>query len=278
MSQPLLAAVVGRPVAHSLSPLIHKLWLDAAGIAGRYAAIEVEPQGFAARIADLRAQGLRGVNVTVPHKEAALALANRAHKAAKAAGAANLLLFHKDGIEARNTDGVGLLTALAEQAPGWEPCGATVVVIGAGGAARGALPALDLAGASELRIVNRNLERAEALAEAVSGTAYAWDDLVDALDTATLVINATTRGLGGDKPLHLPWPKATNGGAVLDMVYRPLRPVFLEEAAAKGWATADGLAMLIGQARPSFEAFFGVAPPAGVDVRAACLARMRADA
>ena len=274
MSKPLLAAVVGRPVSHSLSPLIHNLWLDAAGIDGRYAAIEAEPDVFATVISDLRAQGLRGVNVTVPHKEAALLLANHADKAAKAAGASNLLLFGREEIEARNTDGAGLLTALSEQAPRWEPCGATVVIVGAGGAARGVLPPLDLAGAGDLRVVNRSFERAELLAEAVSGTAYPWTELAEAMEGATLVINATTRGLNGGDTLRLPWPKPPQGSAALDMVYRPLRTAFLEDAAAAGWATADGLAMLIGQARPSFEALFGRAPLPDVDVRAACLAQM----
>ena len=268
------AGVVGWPVKHSLSPLIHGLWLKAAGLEGFYASYEIAPANFAETVADLRASGLRGLNVTVPHKEAALALADRADNAARAAGAANLLLFSDDGIEARNTDGIGLLAALKEQAPRWEPCGATVLVIGAGGAARGVLPALEMAGAGELRIVNRDPRRAEALADAVSGTAYRWEHVAEALDGATLVVNATTRGLNGDDPLHLDWPKPPEDGAALDMVYRPLRSAFLDEAAAAGWATVDGLAMLIGQARPSFAAFFGVLPPEGVDVRSACLAQM----
>lgn len=273
-SRRLAAGVIGWPVKHSLSPLIHGLWLNAAGLDGRYDAIEVAPQDFAATVARLRAEGLRGLNVTVPHKEAALALADRADPAARAAGAANLLLFGEHGVEARNTDGIGLLAALAEQAPRWEPCGATVLVIGAGGAARGVLPALDLAGAGDLRIVNRSHARAETLAEAVSGTAYDWDDLEAAFEDATLVINATTRGLSGEDPLRLSWPKPPKGAAALDMVYRPLRTAFLQGAAEAAWAPVDGLAMLIGQAKPSFEAFFAIAPPTDVDVRGACLAQM----
>lgn len=275
---PPAAGVIGSPIRHSLSPLIHGLWLKASGIEGFYATYEILPAAFAQAVADLRASGLRGLNVTVPHKEAAFALAERADRAARAAGAANLLLFNDRGVEARNTDGIGLLAALAEQAPRWKPCEACVTIIGAGGAAKGALAALDLAGAGELRIVNRSLDRAEALAEAVSGTAYGWDDLPDALEDATLVINATTRGLNSEDPLRLPWPDAPTGAAALDMVYRPLRTAFLEDAHAAGWTTVDGLAMLIGQARPSFTAFFGRPPPADTDVRAACLKAMEPSA
>ena len=270
MSRP-RAAVVGFPVKHSLSPAIHGLWLKAAGIEGDYVTVEAPPDRFEAVIAELRAAGLRGVNVTVPHKEAALALADRADASAVAAGAANLLLFRPDGIEARNTDGFGMILALAEQAPAFRAQGAVVTILGAGGAARGAASALREAGAGSIRIVNRSQERAQELADLVGGEAVRWLEMERAIAGATLVVNATTLGLGGLEPLRPDWPRPTSGAAALDMVYRPLRTAFLESAEQAGWATADGLAMLIGQARPSFHAFFGEAPPADVDVRAACL-------
>lgn len=273
-----VAAVVGFPVKHSLSPLIHGLWLKAVGVDGSYTACETPPERFADTVARLRAEGLGGINVTVPHKEAALALADTADDAARAAGASNLLVFVEHGIAAHNTDGIGMLAALAEQAPDWRPLDAVVTVIGAGGAAKGAAAALNAAGVAELRIVNRTVERASALAAACAGRAYDWRQMGEALDGATLVINATTRGLNGADPLELAWPQPPPGGAALDMVYRPLRTAFLEGAQAAGWATADGLAMLIGQARPSFQALFGRPPPASVDVRAACLRAMQAEA
>ena len=276
MSRP-RAAVVGFPVKHSLSPVIHGLWLKAAGIEGDYGTVETPPDRFEAAIAELRAAGLRGVNVTVPHKEAALALADRADAAATAAGAANLLLFRSDGIEARNTDGFGLVTALSEQAPGWRAAGATCVILGAGGAARGAAAALRQAGVGTVRIVNRSLDRAQDLAALVDGEAIRWLEMERAFDGATLVVNATTLGLEGIEPLHPAWPQPPAGAAALDMVYRPLRTAFLETARRAGWATADGLAMLIGQARPSFHAFFGEPPPTEVDVRAACLGVLAGD-
>ena len=265
------AAVVGFPVKHSLSPVIHGLWLQAAGIDGDYVTVETPPDRFEAVIAELRSAGLRGVNVTVPHKEAALALADQADAAATAAGAANLLLFTPDGIEARNTDGFGLIQALAEQAPGWRPAGATVVILGAGGAARGAASALRQAGVGTIRVANRSLDRAQELAERVGGEAVRWLEMERALDGATLVVNATTLGLEGLEPLYPPWPAPPPGAAALDMVYRPLRTAFLETAARAGWDTADGLAMLIGQARPSFHALFGAPPLPEADVRGACL-------
>ena len=268
----IVAGVVGAPVTHSLSPLIHGAWLAAAGIDGAYVPFRPPQTGFERLVDGLRGGAVRGLNVTVPFKERALALADTVDASAQAAGAANLLLFADDGsLEARNTDGLGLLAALAEQAPHWSPSAAPVVILGAGGAAQGAAAAL--AGA-ELRIVNRSRERAEALAARVGGRVFGWDAIAEALDGAALVVNATTRGLNGVEPLDLRWPSPLPGAAAMDMVYSPLRTAFLDGAATAGWATVDGLAMLIGQARPSFEAFYGRPPPEEVDVRALCLAEL----
>lgn len=274
-----VAGVVGAPVRHSLSPLIYNAWIAAAGLDAAYAPFAVAPDGFVRFVDGLRGGAMRGLNVTVPFKEEALALADTSDAAARAAGAANLLLFAGDGaVEARNTDGLGLLAALDAQASGWRGASGPVVVLGAGGAARGAAAALLLVppqgNGKGLRIVNRTPERAQALAGRFGGRAYGWDALPAALEGAALVINATTRGLEGRDPLELDWSPPPSGGAALDMVYRPLRTRFLEAAAAAGWATADGLAMLIAQARPSFEAFYGRPPPAEVDVRALCLAEL----
>ncbi len=266
-----VAGVAGSPVRHSLSPVIHNAWIAAAGLDAAYVPVPVAADGFARLVAGLRGGVLRGLNVTVPFKAEALALADRADAAARAAGAANLLLFEADGsVEARNTDGEGLLGALSEQAPAWRRPAGPVVVLGAGGAARGA--AVVLAGAGpELRIVNRTRAHADALADAFGARAYGWGGLEAALDGAALVVNATTRGLEGADPLAPPWPRPPQGAAAMDMVYRPLRTAFLRSAAEAGWATVDGLAMLVAQARPSFTAFYGRPPPPGTDVRALCL-------
>jgi shikimate dehydrogenase len=270
----IVVGVAGAPVTHSLSPLIHNAWIEAAGLDAVYVAFAPPTNGFAAFASGLRGGAIRGLNVTVPFKEAALALADRCSERALAAGAANLLVFeHAGAIIADNTDGLGLLAALAQAATGFDAAAGPVVILGAGGAARGAAAALATAGARELRIVNRTLGRAEALAAAVGPAARAAPLTQAAFEDAALIVNATTLGLGGGHGPETAFELARTGAVALDMVYRPLRTEFLERAAKAGLATVDGLAMLIGQAAPSFEAFFGAAPPA-IDVRALCLATL----
>jgi len=266
----IVTGVVGAPVRHSLSPLIHNAWIEAARVDGVYVALTPDPEHFPKLLDGLRGGALRGLNVTLPFKEAALAAADRPSERARRAGAANLLVFEPDGtITADNTDGEGLLWAFAEQAPDLDIAARPVVVLGAGGAARGAVAALLDAGAPEVRIVNRTLERAQAIADAVGGpiTVQAWGDIREAMTTASVVINATSLGLAGKDPLAISLDGLQTGAVVMDMVYRPLRTGFLARAASEGFTTVDGLAMLIGQAAPSFEAFFGQAPPKSVDVR-----------
>jgi shikimate dehydrogenase len=270
----LVAGVVGSPVTHSLSPLIHGAWIEAARLDAVYAPFAAKTEDFGLFVKSLRGGVIRGLNVTVPFKERALELATSVSERAKRAGAANLLIFEPTGaIVADNTDGIGMLAALAEQAPGFDVTTGAAVILGAGGAARGAAAALVEAGAPELRIVNRTHERAEALAEAAGAKAKAMALGAAAFDSAALIVNATTLGLGGGAGPAAAFQAAARGAVALDMVYRPLRTEFLERAARAGLVTVDGLAMLIGQARPSFEAFFGAAPPA-IDVRAICLAAL----
>lgn len=270
----LVAGVVGAPVTHSLSPLIHNAWLKAAGLDGVYAPFSPPADRFAAFAEGLRGGAVRGLNVTVPFKEAALALATQASDRAKAAGAANLLIFEKDGaVVADNTDGLGMLAALAVQAPAFDVSATPAVILGAGGAARGAAAALLAAGAPEVRLINRTAARAEALAEALGGKVRAVELDVEPFEDVGLIVNATSLGLGGYTGPAAPFGAAPESAVVLDMVYRPVRTEFLERAARRGLAVVDGLEMLIGQAAPSFEALFGEPPPA-IDVRALCLAAL----
>ena len=269
-----VAGVAGAPVAHSLSPLIHNAWLEAAGIDGVYVAFSPREDGFAAFANGLGGGAVRGVNVTVPFKEEALRLANLASLAARRAGAANLLLFQPDGrVCADNTDGAGLLAAIAEQAPGFQLRAGPVVVLGAGGAARGAAAALLDAGAPEVRLINRTAARAQALAAELGDGARVVEPSAAVFADAALIVNATTLGLGGGAGPDVPFAKTPPSAVVMDMVYRPLKTGFLVRAAAAGRSVVDGLAMLIGQARPSFEALFGAAPP-DIDVRGLCLAAL----
>jgi shikimate dehydrogenase len=272
-----VAGVVGRPVRHSLSPLLHNAWLAAAGVDGVYVAFSPTELGFPSLVEGLRGGAVRGLNVTVPFKEAALAAADEPSARARRAGAANLLVFSEDGrILADNTDGEGLTGALAAQAPGLELSTKPAVILGAGGAAAGAVAALLGAGAPQVRIVNRTLGKAKAIAARLGGPieVFGWDSVESANAGAQLLINATVLGLEGREP---PLPALAGlppGAVVMDMVYRPLRTGLLQVAAAAGHPTVDGLEMLIRQAVPSFEAFFGRPPPPEVDVRALALAEL----
>lgn len=267
-----VAGVVGDPVRHSLSPLIHNAWIAAAGLDAVYVALPSTADRFPKLVEGLRGGTLRGLNVTLPFKEAALAAADHVNPRAAAAGAANLLLFSPDGaITADNTDGLGLLGAIAVQASGFDPKHAPAVVLGAGGAARGAVAALLDAEAPEVRIVNRTRARAEALTQTVGGSPYALDDAAAAFAGAGLIVNATSAGLADQATLAWPLDAAPAEAVAMDMVYKPLVTPFLAQARDRGLRTVDGLEMLIRQAEPSFEAFFGVAPPADVDIRALAL-------
>jgi shikimate dehydrogenase len=257
------AGVAGQPIAHSLSPLIHNAWIAAAGLDADYCAFApADAAGFASLIAEARAGRLRGLNVTAPFKEQALALADRVGAAARTCGSANLLLFTDGLVEADSTDGAGLMAALAEQAPQLSVRGQRVVVLGAGGAARAAVAALRDAGA-DVGVLNRTRSRAEALS-ADLGVAVAE---ASTLVGAALVVNALSA------PPEIDMDALHADAVLMDMTYRPLKTAFLAAGQARGQTTVDGLAMLIGQARPSFRSLFGQDPP-DIDVRALALAAL----
>ena len=272
-----VAGVVGRPVRHSLSPIIHNAWLAAAGLDGVYVALSPAPERLGALIEGLRGGAMRGLNVTIPYKEQALALADQVSDRAAGAGAANLLVFAEDGrVLADNTDGHGLLAAFAAQAPAFQAAGTPVVILGAGGAARGAAAAFVAAGAPQVRLINRTRAKALAIAEALGERVkvFGWDELGLAMAGAGALVNATALGLEGGAPLELDLAGLPQEAVVMDMVYRPLHTPLLTCAQASGRMIVVGLEMLIRQAEPSFEAFFGQPPPASVDVRALALAAM----
>ena len=264
-----VAGVIGRPIAHSMSPILHNAWLAAAGIDGVYVPFSTQDGRFRAFVESLRGGSVAGLNVTLPFKGEALALADEATFRAKAAEAANVLVFRQDGtVFADNTDGLGMLGAFAEQAPGFDPAAGPVAILGAGGAARGAAAAFVEAGCPQVRLVNRTLSKAQAIAEALGVQAFALSEAAAAFDGVTAVVNATSAGLSGAPALEVPLEATPAGAVVMDMVYKPLKTPFLAGAERLGRRTVDGLAMLIGQAVPSFEYFYGQAPPRGVDVRA----------
>jgi shikimate dehydrogenase len=256
-----IAGVAGSPIVNTLSPALHGAWIAALGLDAAYVPFGPrDDDGFRALVAAGRAGALRGLNVTAPFKPLALSLADEASATAGRTGSANLLLFEDGRVRADSTDGEGLMAALAEQAPELSLAGRTAVLLGAGGAARAAVDALAQAGA-EVRIVNRTRDRAEALAAEVGGEPASWDE---AAPPAALVVNALSIQPAVD--LRLLPPDAV----VMDMTYRPVVTPFLTAARARGLTPVDGLAMLIGQARPTFRALFGAEPP-DMDIRALLL-------
>ena len=267
-----VAGVVGRPIVHSMSPILHNAWLAAAGMDGVYVPFSVQPGRFTAFVDSLRGGTVSGLNVTLPFKGEALALADEATFRARTADAANVLVFREDGtILADNTDGLGMLRAFAEQAPGFDPKAGPVVILGAGGGSRGAAAAFVEAGCRDVRIVNRTLTKAQDIAEPLGAAAFALNEAAKAFDGAVAVVNATSAGLSGSPALDLPLEATPPSAVIMDMVYKPLKTPLLAQAEGLGRQTVDGLAMLIGQAVPSFEAFYGQTPPESVDVRALAL-------
>jgi shikimate dehydrogenase len=264
-----IAGVVGWPITHSVSPLLHGYWLRQYNLNGAMVPLAVQPEDFSSVLSSLRKAGFRGVNVTIPHKQAAFALADDCDEAAKAAGAANLLLLHDSGrIEARNTDGVGLRESLKEslrQSLGEDYMqGKSATLLGAGGAARGAVLALAGLGVSRITIFNRHQERAQAMARELGSLVacelIAADNWPHAAAETALLINATSAGMKGRDPLDLDLAPLPKQAVVCDIVYNPLETDLLRRARARGHLCLDGLGMLMHQAAPSFEAFFGVKP------------------
>jgi len=273
--RPLLAGVVGWPIAHSKSPRIFEHWFARYRIAGRYVPLRVAEANFATVYRALALAGFRGVNVTIPHKTAAFSLADSASETARQIGAANMIRYGEDGaILADNTDSYGFLESLRTGAPGWRGDAGAAVVLGAGGAARAILAALREDGAPEIRLANRTRAKAEALAAEIGPPVVPlpWEGRAEALAGAKTIVNATSLGMAGQAPLDLALDAAPEGAVVADIVYTPLETPLLSAARARGLATVDGLGMLLHQARPAFAAWFGVDPAVDEALRAACLA------
>lgn len=269
-----LAGVIGMPIAHSRSPRLHRHWLARYGLPGHYVPLQVAPGDLAQVVRTLPKMGFVGVNVTIPHKEAMLGLADLVTDRAALVGAANTLIFRDDGkIHADNTDGYGFLSNLRQGAPGWEPRAGPAAVFGAGGASRAVLTALIEAGVAEIRLSNRSRPRADALRSEFGPKiiVFDWVKAGNMLDGATTVVNATSLGMVGKPEFKVPLDGLTPGAVVTDLVYTPVQTSFLQEAAAMGCQTVDGLGMLLHQAAPGFERWFGQRPEVDEEARAAIL-------
>jgi shikimate dehydrogenase len=257
----IVAGVIGDPVAQSRSPALHGHWLRRHGIDGAYVPLRVAPGDLAAVVPLLARGGWAGCNVTIPHKEAVMALCDALTDRARAAGAVNTLIFEGGTIRGDNTDGAGFVANLDAQAPGRDR-GAPALVIGAGGAARGIAAALLADGAERVTLVNRTRARAEALAAALGPRAGVadWDDREAAAMVHGLIVNTTSLGMAGQPPLGFSLAGMAPGTVVADIVYAPLETPLLREARARGLVAVEGLGMLLHQAVPGFAAWFGVTP------------------
>ncbi len=257
-----LAGIIGWPVSHSRSPLLHGHWLRAHGIDGAYVPLPVRPGALPTALRGLAALGFRGCNVTVPHKEEALLLVDRLDPVARRIGAVNLVTVAADGtLEGRNTDAAGFLAALSQADPLWRADAGPAVVLGAGGAARAVVAALLDAGTPALRLLNRTRERAEALARTIGGgTVLDWTDRAAALEGAALLVNTTSLGMAGQPALDLDLSGLPHSAVVCDIVYVPIETDLLRDARVRGNRVVPGLGMLLHQARPAFAAWFGVLP------------------
>jgi shikimate dehydrogenase len=269
-----LACVIGHPIAHSRSPALHGYWLKRYGIRGHYIPVDIAPLELPDLLRTLPRLGFVGANVTIPHKEAILGIADIVTDRAALIGAANTLIFRKDGkIHADNTDGSGFIANLRHNAPHWLPSSGPAVVLGAGGAARAVIAALIEVGVPEIRLTNRTRARADALRSDFGAKVHVheWVQAANLLEDAATLVNTTSLGMTGKADLTLSLDRLSPHALVTDLVYTPLKTQLLIEAEARGNTVVDGLGMLLHQAAPGFERWFGLRPEVDDATRKAVL-------
>lgn len=269
-----LAGVIGSPIAHSRSPALHGYWLKRYGLKGHYVPLDIAQADLRDALRMMPKMGFVGCNVTIPHKEAILQIADVVTDRAALIGAANTLIFRKDGkIHADNTDGAGFVANLRQNAPQWKPASGPAVVFGAGGAARAVIAALIEVGVPEIRLTNRTRARAEAIRADFGAkiTVQEWVQAPAMLDGAATVVNTTALGMTGKSDFNVPLDTLSPSALVTDIVYTPLMTQFLIEAQDRGCTVVDGLGMLLHQAAPGFERWFGQRPDVDDATRAAVL-------
>lgn len=258
-----IAGLLGWPVAHSRSPIIHNHWLARYGIGGRYVLFGVPPEKLEAAVRGIAALGLRGCNVTTPHKQAIFPLLDRVDDLAQRIGAINTVVVEQDGtLSGFNNDGNGFVQSVRDAVPGWQPDAGPITIVGAGGAARAIIASLQAQGAREIRVVNRTRARADELQARFGApvAAVSWDERAAALDGVALLVNATNQGMADKPALDLALDALPANAIVADVIYVPPETPLLAAARARGHVTVNGLGMLLNQARPAFNAWFGVMP------------------
>ncbi|MEO5619916.1 MAG: shikimate dehydrogenase [Cypionkella sp.] len=269
-----LAGVIGHPIAHSRSPALHSYWLRRYGIKGHYIPMDIATQDLQQALEMLPKLGFIGANVTIPHKESILKLADVITDRAALIGAANTLIFRADGrLHADNTDGAGFIANLRQNAPDWDPTLGPAALFGAGGAARAVIAALIEVGCPEIRISNRSRPRAEALRSDFGAKIVVvdWVQAPNMLEGAATVVNTTSLGMTGKPDFRVPLDALDSAATVTDLVYSPLKTQFLSEAEQRGCTIVDGLGMLLHQAAPGFERWFGPRPEVDEATRQAVL-------
>jgi shikimate dehydrogenase len=266
MSDPkrfLLAAVMGWPVMHSRSPLMHNYWFDKLELAGAYVPLAIEPGKLGPALRALHPLGFSGCNLTIPHKEDAMAIVDEVDEVAKAIGAISCVVVRSDGsLFGTNNDWFGFINNLKQEQPGWRADAGPIAVIGAGGGSRAVCYGLMREGATEIRLVNRTRERAEAIANEVGGpiAVLPWEARHDALDGVAMAVNTTSQGMVGQAALDLRLDRLPNTALAADIIYIPLETPYLAAARARGNPTINGLGMLLHQGRPAWKMWFGIEP------------------
>ncbi|ABD53113.1 shikimate dehydrogenase [Jannaschia sp. CCS1] len=270
-----LAGVIGDPISHSLSPRLHGHWLRRYGLQGHYVPLHVNHANLETVLRTLPLMGFVGVNVTLPHKEHVLSIADSVTDRAALIGAANTLTFTaNEQIQADNTDGMGFLSNIRQALPGWSASAGPALVLGSGGAAKAIVSALVSDGAPVVHVANRTRARADGLKEQFGARVSPsdWTHIPDLIGDAALIVNTTSLGMAGQSPLSLDLSRLSPPTVVTDIVYAPLQTNLLRDASIRGCETVDGLGMLLHQAVPGFERWFNYTPTVDEDLREAVLA------
>jgi shikimate dehydrogenase len=266
-----LAGVMGWPVMHSRSPALHNYWFRRYGLAGTYVPLAIEPQRLEAALRALAPLGFAGCNLTIPHKQRAMTMVDEVDPIAQRIGAISCVIVRPDGsLTGTNNDSYGFVHNIMQERPDWRANAGPAVIIGAGGGARAVAYSLAERGAPEIRVVNRTFDRAQALVSAFGPplTAIRWEDRHRTLPDATMLVNSTSQGMVGQSALHLTLDALPTNALVCDIVYVPLETPLLAAARRRGNPTVDGLGMLLHQARPAWQAWFGIEPEVTPELRA----------
>lgn len=269
-NNPVLAGVIGWPIGHTKSPLIHGYWLKQHNINGYYVPLAIRPENFENAVRSLRKLGFRGANVTIPYKETIFNMASSISDRAALIGAANTLVFGEDGsISADNTDGIGFMENIRQYAPDWRASSGPALVLGAGGASRAVVSALLADGAPEVRLTNRTRHKAEIIKDQFGAkvTVVEWTNASQAVDGAMTIVNTTSLGMTGQSPLKIRLDAAPRSALVTDIVYNPVKTDLLVQAEERGLRSVDGVGMLLHQAVPGFHAWFDIRPEVDTTLR-----------